>query len=187
MGNADDTLIAGVKTVTLEQTLRRPFEVLLRREGNRFVCALPEMGLVASDKSLGKAYEAVTRAREQRIREFASENLLHCLPVPDVTVPLRQPTLLTQLRPFLTKAAITVALFLWGFNMVGGAMREFSYGLEKNVDSVMNWSPEKQEWMRNRAIGVVKSLRPITLELKKLFEETPSAPMAAPPGKQPKP
>lgn len=159
----------------LRAYLDAPFEVRLLEKAGRFTLSIPEMGLLEHGKSVELAYAKLVQAREQRIREYASEDLLAWLPRPDAggnaQAKSAEPRLLTRLRPFLIKAAVTAAMLMWAMNMINGSIRDIGYRLEKNLDGLANWSPETVELQRARSAKVAEKLGPIIRELLVMFHD----------------
>ncbi len=161
----------------LKACLETSHEVRLREKAGRFTLSIPELGLLAHGKSLESAYAKLMQAREQRILEFASEDLLSWLPKPGASgAPAQadgsaEPRLLVRLRPFLIKAAIVSALFLWAMNTVNDSARNVGYGLEKKLDGLANMSPESIEKNRIKSAQIAEKLGPIVRELAVMFHE----------------
>lgn len=137
---------------------------------------------MAHGKSVESAYAKLVQAREQRIREYASEDLLAWLPKPEAAGHAQakggEPRLLTKLRPFLIKAAVTAAMLVWAMGMINESTRNIGYGLEKKLDGLANWSPETVEKHRARSAQIAEKLGPIIRELLVMFRE-PAAPGGA--------
>lgn len=171
----------------LKAYLEAPYEVRLREKAGRFTLSIAELSLLAHGKSMESAYAKLMQAKEQRIREYAAEDLLAWLPTPDVGSPHppaaggKEPRLLVRLRPFLIKSAIVCAIFLWAMNTINDSTRNIGYGLEKKLDSVANWSPETIEKHRAKSAQIAEKLGPIFRELTVMFHG-PATPIAKVPG-----
>ena len=110
--------------------------------------------------------------------EYASEDLLSWLPRPGAAGTGSQPgsgepRLLTRLRPFLIKAVIVGALFLWAMNMVNDSARNIGYGLEKKLDGLTSMSAESIEKNRAKSALIAEKLGPIVRELAVMFRDQP--------------
>ena len=165
-------------TAELRSCLEAMYEARLLEKAGRFTLCIQELGLLVHDKSLDGAYAKLKQAREQRIMEYASEDLLAWLPRPGAAGTGAQPggsepRLLVRLRPFLIKAAIVSALFLWAMNMVNDSARNIGYGLEKKLDGLANMSAESIEKNRAKSALNAEKLGPIVRELAVMFRDQP--------------
>ena len=165
-------------TAELRACLEAVYEARLLEKAGRFSLCIPELGLLVHDKSLEAAYAKLKQAREQRIMEYASEDLLAWLPRPGAAGTGAQPggsepRLLVRLRPFLIKAAIVSALVLWAMNMVNDSARNIGYGLEKKLDGLANMSAESIEKNRAKSALIAEKLGPIVRELAVMFRDQP--------------
>ena len=175
--------------------LNAPFEVRMLEKGGRFVLYIPELGLTASGKDLAAAHAELKQARERRLKEFAAEGVLDWLPKPgkreDNAAGLGAgPGVLVKLKPFLIKAAVITLMFLGAVNVIGQGVRDTGYKLEKQLEGLSNWTPEKVEWHRERAQKIAEKLGPTMREILVMFREpvaagtgaesVPAAPSAVP-------
>jgi hypothetical protein len=170
----------------LNACLEASYELRLREKAGRFTLCIAELGLLAHGKDMESAYAKLMQAKEQRIREYAAEDLLAWLPKPDAgfnTSPARggnEPRLLVRLRPFLIKAAIVCAIFLWAMDSIDNSTRNIGYRLEKKLDGLANWSPETIEKHRAKSAQIAEKLGPTVRELTVMFHD-PAPPMAKAP------
>lgn len=170
----------------LKACLEAPYEVRLREKAGRFTLCIVELGLLAHGKSMESAYAKLMQAKEQRLREYAAEDLLAWLPKPgsgadgSSEAGGKEPRLLVRLRPFLIKAAIFCAIFLWAMNSINDSARNIGYGLEKKLDGMANWSPETIEKHRAKSAQIAEKLGPLVRELAVMFHD-PATPIAVTP------
>lgn len=162
----------------IQAALAAPFEVRLSQRAGRFVACIPELGLLASAKTVDAAHADIVRQRETRIREYASEGLLHSLPKPGpLAAEPNGPTLLGQLKVFLIKAAVVAALFLGAVNIIGNGLGNIGYVLEKKLAGTATMTPESVEKHRAQAARIAANLGPILREITAMFQTpAPSAP-----------
>lgn len=170
----------------IQAALAAPFEVRLRQRKGRFVAALPELGLIASATSLDAAHADIARQREARIREYAAEGMLDTLPRPDLA-PLpgdEGKRLFGQLKVFLIKAAVVALLFLGAVNIIGNALGDIGYVLEKKLAGTATMTPESVEKHRAQAARIAANLGPILREITAMFQTpAPAQPAEAPKAK----
>lgn len=165
----------------IQAVLAAPFEVRLRQHNRRHSLSIPELGVVVGGKDLAAAHKELSALRERRIREFASEGMLHLVNRPAETaasVAERAPGTLARLKPFLIKCLIVSVLFLMGVNLLGQRLGDVGYVLEKKLQGLSNWTPEQVEWHRARSEQIALKLGPTIRELLAMFRDT--APAAAP-------
>ncbi len=181
------------ETKTLEQYLAAEYEVRVRKTAKGYALYLPELGLRESADSLEAAYAKLGAAKKRHLEEFASEGLLDWLPLPGQTAgpglaDAKQPSVLRQLKPFLIKAAVITLMFLGAVNIIGQGVRDTGYKLEKQLEGLSNWSPEKVEWHRERAQRIAEKLGPTVREILVMFREPApaQAPVAGTPHAEPK-
>lgn len=185
------------KNPRLEKLLATMPEVRMVMRGGRHVLFLPQLGLHASGKDLQAAYQSLLEARRARLEELAAEDLLHLIPDEDTAAAVPDPpSLLSRLKPFLAKAAVTTVLVMFVLSAISEGLRDMGYGLEKKLEGLSNWSPEQVEWHRARARKIAEKLGPVLRELRVMFDapQTGAAPAgadktetakAAPPGQTP--
>jgi len=168
----------------ISQYLAAPHEVRVLERAGRFILYIPELGLTARGKDLAAAHAELSQARERRLREFAAEGILGWLPSPGAAAPAtaQGKSLLSQLKVFLIKAAVVTLMFLGAVNVLGQALGDVGYRLEKKLDAAINMTPEQVEGNRARAEKIAEKLAPIVREVLVMFREQPRpAPPAAPP------
>jgi hypothetical protein len=177
---------------TLAAHLAAPCEVRVVERAGRYTLSIPELGLLVTGKELGAAHAELMRQRERRLKEFAAEGILGWLPRPEAqggatATALGGRSLLSQLKPFLIKAAIVTAMFLGAVNVIGQGLGDTGYKLEKQLEGLSNWTPEKIEWHRERAQKIAEKLGPTIRELVVMFRDPapvvpaiPAVPVASP-------
>jgi hypothetical protein len=159
----------------LQTLLEAPCVVRLSRRKGRFTACIPEMGILVSAATADLAHDEALSLREARIREFAAEGMLEELPtlgVAQACAPAQE-SLLSRLKVFLIKAAVVMALFLYMLNSISSGLRDSGYILEKRLQGLANWTPDKVEWHRERAQMIAEKLGPTIRELMVMFDRAP--------------
>lgn len=182
MTSTDDTAKPGpgpeATTERLQTLLEAPCVVRLSGRKGRFTACIPELGILVSASTADLAHDEALSRREARIREFASEGMLNELPMPGAsqTSLSAQESLLSRLKVFLIKAAVVTVLFLGAVNIISQGLRDTGYTLEKKLQGLSNWTPDKVEWHRERAQMIAEKLGPTIRELLVMFDRTPQRP-----------
>jgi len=165
----------------LQDALDRPCDMHLQQVKGRFLLSIPRLGLLVSNKSLEAAYAEMHTLRERRIREFASEGLLHLLADQEGLPKSQQGAcgLAAKLRPFFIKCAVVTVLFLGAMNILSHSLGDVGYVLEKKLQTVRYWTPEEIETQRAKSEQVAQHLGPVIRELMVMFKQPGEVPAAS--------
>ena len=127
---------------------------------------------MVSNASLEAAYAEMTALRERRIREFASEGMLHLLSAPGALpgTPAAPTGTAAKLRPFFIKCLVVALLFLGAMNLLSHSLGDVGYVLEKKLQAVRNWTPDEAEKQRALSEKVARNLGPVIRELMVMFQ-----------------
>lgn len=173
---AESTLDAGrndVDSQKLQALLGSAAAVQVQSANGTFTLYEPQLGLLVSCSDLSAGYRQLMADREKRLRELDEAGILHLVPDAKASqAPARGPSVLVQLRPFLIKAVVVAGLMLYFLSAIGGALRDVGYNLEKQLDGVSHWGPDKTEMYREKSQRIADRLGPIVRALLPMFHET---------------
>lgn len=172
---------AGATEGEVQAALSAPCDMYLRRNKGKYSLSIPALGLVVNDASLEAAYAKMESLRERRIREFASEGLLHLISGPGSLpgAPAAPTGTAAKLKPFFIKCLVVALLFLGGMNILSHTFGDVGYTLEKKLKSVSYWTPEEVEKQRAQTEKIAQHLGPIVRELMAMFRQPGDVPGAA--------
>jgi len=169
---ADETSLADAPDAATQAALSAPCDMYLRHSKGKFRLSIPALGLMVSNASLEAAYAEMAALRERRIREFASEGMLHLLSAPGALpgTPAAPTGTAAKLRPFFIKCLVVALLFLGAMNLLSHSLGDVGYVLEKKLQAVRNWTPDETEKQRALSEKVARNLGPVIRELMVMFQ-----------------
>jgi len=164
--------------VMLETLLAGPVEARLRCNGGKYTLMIPELALAVSGTDLAALFFELAAKREERLKQFADEGVMHWLQPQGGVTPASnfQPSL----KPFFVKTAVVILLCAGMAALVGQGIKAVNKGLEMKIAAVSSWSPEKVESERQRIKGFSDKLGPVAREFMHMFREgEPATPTIA--------
>jgi hypothetical protein len=172
---------AAASDAAVQAALSAPCDMYLRRHKGKYSLSIPGLGLMVSDASLEAAYAKMEGLRERRIREFASEGMLHLISGAGALpgAPAAPAGTAAKLKPFFIKSLVVALLFLGAMNILSHTFGDVGYTLEKKLKSVSYWTPEEVEKQREQTEKIAQHLGPIVRELMTMFRQPGEVPGAA--------
>jgi len=171
-------LAAEADRVMLETLLAGPVEARLRCNGGNFTLGIPELALTVSGTDLAALFSELAAKREERLRQFSDEGVMHWLQPQGCVAPASN--FQRSLKPFFIKTAVVIVLCVGVAVLIGQGIKAVNKDLVTKITAVSSWSPEKVETERQRIKGFSDKLGPVAREFMHMFREgEPATPTTA--------